>query len=152
LKKQKRKLSFETDGPIIEAGKNLKEEVKSKGLGLRMIKTTNRPDSPMKRMQAKFSKSLKLISLDSVGAFGGLKMPLKKVGSDTSLSYDIQSKNSENVKNTDRAFEKLFTIDESSFLGEVSKKSNLKGCSSIVKTCRNNQGKIFAVKKLRNDD
>ena len=48
-------------------------------------------------------------------------MPLKKVGSDTSLSYDIQSKNSENVKNTDRAFEKLFTIDESSFLGEVSK-------------------------------
>ena len=57
--------------------------MKSKGLGLRMIKTTNRPDSPMKRMQAKFSKSLKLIYLDSVGAFGGLKMPLKKVGSDT---------------------------------------------------------------------
>lgn len=46
-------------------------------------------------------------------------MPIKKVGSDNSLSYDIQSDNSDDKRKGDRAFEKLFTVDESSFLGEV---------------------------------
>lgn len=63
LKQQKKKKSFEAEAPIVD-GRDLKEEVKVKGLGLRSTKTT-RPDSPMKRMQAKFSKNILFYFIES---------------------------------------------------------------------------------------
>ena len=50
--------------------------------------------------------------------FGGLKPLTRRHASDTSLSYSI-GENNRSKKAVDRAFEKLFTVDESSFLGEV---------------------------------
>jgi len=47
-----------------------------------------------------------------------MKLQIKKGLSDTSLSYSVGGE-SKSKKDEDRTFEKLFTIDESSFLGEV---------------------------------